>query len=207
MTVEIFTDQVLSAIQSLIERHHTIYPRLPPQGLFFEAIVEQAFRLAGWPDREIIRTTPNSPQHDLSIGGIRLSIKSETGKATKASKIAITKLCTTETGNWDASSLVARAIAHINRCDRMLMLRAIWKESAFEYQLAEIPLSLLSRMNGAELCEVGRRHGRRSFAGDVISEGQKLFRVHFDGADGKCQIHRLPVDLCLMLRRWQQPIL
>ena len=86
------------------------------------------------------------------------------------------------------------------------MLRAIWKDLAFEYQLVEIPLSLLSRMNGVEFSEVGRRHGRRSFAADVTGEGQKLFRVHFDGADGKCQIHELPVDLCLMLRRWQQPI-
>jgi type II restriction enzyme len=207
MTAEIFTDQVLSAIQSLIERHHTIYPRLPPQGPFFEAIVEQAFRLAGWPACEVIPTTPNSPQHDLSVGGVRLSIKSETGKATKTGKIAITKLCTTETGNWDGNSLVAHAIAHINRCDRMLMLRAIWKDSAFEYQLVEIPLSLLSRMNGVEVCEVGRRHGRRSFAADVMGEGQRLFRVHFDGADGKCQIHGLPVDLCLMLRSWEQAIL
>jgi hypothetical protein len=206
MAIEIFTDEFLCAIQSLIERHHTIYPHLPPQGLFFEAVVEQAFRLAGRRDFEIIRTTPNSPQHDLSIGGVRLSIKSETGKATKTSRIAITKLCTTETGNWDANSLVAHAIAHINRCDRMLMLRAIWKDSAFEYQLVEIPLSLLSRMREAMLSEVGRRPGRRSFAGDVTDGGKKLFRVHFDGADGKCQIHELPVDLCVMLRRWQQTV-
>ncbi len=206
MTGEIFTDQFLSAVQSLIDRHHTIYPRLPPQGLFFEAIVEQAFRLAGWRDSEIIGTTPNSPQHDLSVGGVRLSIKSETGKATKTNRIAITKLCTTETGDWDANSLVARAVAHINRCDRMLMLRAIWKDSAFDYQLVEIPLSLLSRIQEAKLSQVGRRPGRRSFAGDVMGGGKRLFRMHFDGADGKCQIHELPVDLCLMLRRWQQTI-
>jgi hypothetical protein len=206
MSPEIFTDRFLSAVQSLIERHHTIYPRLPPQGLFLEAIVEQGFHLAGWSHCDVIPTTPNSPQHDLSVGGVRLSIKSETGKATKATKISITKLCTTETGNWDAGSLVAHAIAHINRCDRMLMLRAIWRDRAFDYQLVEIPLQLLSRMRGTEFFEVGKRHGRRSLATDIMDGGQKLFRVHFDGADGKCQIHGLLVDLCALLRTWEQPV-
>ena len=86
------------------------------------------------------------------------------------------------------------------------MLRAIWKSRAFEYQLVEIPLSLLSRMNGAEFSEVGRRHGRRSIAANIMCGGEKLFRVHFDGADGKCQIHGLPVDRCLMLRKWRQAV-
>jgi len=206
MAVEVFTDEFLSAVQSLVERHHTIYPRLPPQGLFFETLVEQGFHLAGWSHCDVIPTTPNSPQHDLSVGGVRLSIKSETGKATKTTKISITKLCTTETGNWDAGSLVAHAIAHINRCDRMLMLRAIWKDQGFDYQLVEIPLQLLSQMQGVRFFEVGTRHGRRSFAADIMDGGRKLFRVHFDGADGKCQIHGLLIDLCPVLRRWQQLI-
>jgi hypothetical protein len=206
MAVEIFTDTFLSAVQSLVQRHHTIYPSLPPQGLFFEALVQQAFRMAGWNKADIIPTTPNSPQHDLSVSGVRLSIKSETGKATKTTRISITKLCTTETGNWDAASLVAHAIAHINRCDKMLMLRAIWRERTFDYQLLEIPLELLCRMRKVIFCQVGTRDGRRSFAADVVDGDRNLFRVHFDGADGKCQIHRLLVDLCPMLRSWQQPI-
>ena len=204
MAVELLTDQFLAAVQSLVERHHTIYPRLPPQGLFFEALVEQSFHLAGWRDCEVIPTTPNSPQHDLSVAGVRLSIKSETGKATKIDNISITKLCTTETGTWDAKSLVAHTIAHIHRCDRMLMLRAIWKDEGFDYQLVEIPLSLLSRMNEVEFFEVGTRQGRRSLATDIMDGNRKLFRVHFDGADGKCQIHGLLVELCSVLRKWSQ---
>jgi len=47
MAVEVFTEEFLSAVESLVNRHHTIYPRLPPQGLFFEALVDQAFRMAG----------------------------------------------------------------------------------------------------------------------------------------------------------------
>jgi hypothetical protein len=43
-------------------------------------------------------------------------------------------------------------------------------------------------------------------AADVSYQDQKLFRVHFDGADGKCQIHRLPVSQCHLLLEWDQPI-
>ena len=88
----------------------------------------------------------------------------------------------------------------------MLMLRAVWKADRFDYQLLDIPLELLGRMSGAQLTEVGTRPGRRSIAGDVMDRDKKLFHVHFDGADGKCQVQGLAVDLCRMLRSWQHPI-
>lgn len=206
MAVEVFTEEFLSAVESLVNLHHTIYPRLPPQGLFFEALVDQAFRRAGWSREEVVPTTPNSPWHDLSVGGVRLSIKSETGKATRVNKISITKLCTTETGEWNTDALVGHTLAHLGRHDRMLMVRAIWQKSAFHYQLVEIPLRLLARMKKTRFSEVGTRRGRRSLAADVTDQGEKIFRVHFDGADGKCQIHGLLINRCRTLREWQQPV-
>ncbi len=206
MAVEIFTEEFLRAVQSLVKRHHTIYPRLPPQGVFFEALVEQAFRLAGWDESDLVPSVPNSPWHDLLVGSTKLSIKSETGKATKPAKISITKLCTTETGEWTVPALINHALTHVGRHDMMLMVRAIWRESAFDYQLLEIPLNLLGRMKQAKFLEVGTRKGRRSLAADVFDGDTKLFRVHFDGADGKCQIHGLLVTLCRTLRQWRQPM-
>jgi hypothetical protein len=205
MAVELFTEPFLSAVQSLVTRHHSIYPCLPPQGIFLEALVEQGFLLAGWARDQVVPTTPNSPWHDLLVGGIKLSIKSETGRATKAGAISITKLCTTETGDWNADSLVSHATAHLGRYDRMLMLRAIWGHPAFVYQLLEIPLDLLRRMQAAPFATVGKRSGRRSLAADIMDGENRLYRVHFDGADGKCQIHHLLVDRCRMLRGWREP--
>lgn len=205
MTDDLFTERFLSAVESLVTKHHSIYPNLPPQGIFLEALIEQAFLLAGWPRDRVIATTPNSPWHDLMVGGTRLSIKSETGKATKAEKISITKLCTTETGEWNAVYLVSHAIAHLGRYDRILMLRAVWDEPGFLYQLLEVPLDVLRRMQEAQFETVGKRAGRRSLAADIMDGENKLFRVHFDGADGKCQVHGLLVDSCRMLRRWREP--
>ncbi len=80
--------------------------------------------MAGRLVAELVPSVPNSPWHDLLVGGIKLSIKSETGKSTRTSTISITKLCTTETGEWTPEALVKHTLAHIARHDRMLMIRA-----------------------------------------------------------------------------------
>ena len=201
---EIFTEAFLANVQELIERHHTIYPHLPPQGVFFEVLVEQGFRLSGWTAEQIVPSSPNSPWHDLLVGSAKLSIKSETGKITRPDRISITKLCTTETGEWTTQALLRHTLAHLGRHDRMLMVRAIWVEGGFDYQLLEIPIPLLEMMAKATFVEVGSRKGRRSLGADVMDGGEKVFHVHFDGADGKCQVQQLLRGRCHTLREWHQ---
>ena len=36
--------QLKIAIRALVNVHHSIYPQIPPQGNYFEALVEEAFR-------------------------------------------------------------------------------------------------------------------------------------------------------------------
>ena len=203
---QLFNDQLLQTLETLVRQHHTIYPRLPPQGLFFESLVERAFHLCGAPDAQIVQTSPNAPQHDLLVAGTKISLKTETGKGTSPTLIAITKLCTTEKEPWTAQVLVHRVMQHLSRYERMLMLRAVWpgKQNFIHYQLVEIPADLLRLIGSVTLVPVGRRTGRQSLAGDVQYQGAVAFRVHFDGADGKCQVRNLPVSLCQMLREWDQ---
>jgi hypothetical protein len=193
-------------LKALIDTHHSIYPPIPPQGIFFEYLAEQAFRQSGWAADQVIPTTPNSPTHDLQVGRFRLSLKSETGKITRPRLIAITKLCTTEAGAWDSASLIAHALRHLERYDYIFMLRAIWGAGSIHYQLVEIPLSVLRMMARCTPVAVGKRKGRQSLAADVIDGNELVFHVHFDGADGKCQIRNLQVGRCRMLLEWDQPI-
>ena len=197
---ELFTEQFLTRLKALIEAHHIAYPHNPPQGIYFESLVARAFRQAGWQDAQVVLTTPNRPQHDLLVGTNRISLKTETGAGTKSRLIAITKLCTTEREPWDAPTLIQHALGHLSRYDHILMLRAIWAgRVGVRYQLLEIPILLLQLMQTLTAVPVGRRKGRRSIGGDVYESGQKVFHVHFDGADGKCQIRDLPVERCRML--------
>ena len=200
-----FTDQLLTTLKSLIELHHSLYPH-PPQGIFFESLVERAFIRSGWPADQVILTTTNAPKHDLLVGNIRASLKTETGKGTKLNQVNITKLCTTETGAWNSDALIQHTMNHLSRYDFMLMLRAVWQSRSIHYQLIEIPLEVLRFIASLTVLPVGKRQGRRSMAADVYQQGDKIFRVHFDGADGKCQIHRLQIQHCRILLEWEQPL-
>ncbi len=202
--MQIYSDRLFMTVQNLITQHHTIYPWLPPQGIFFEALAERAFHLSSIPSAHIAQTNRNTPGHDIVVDEERISLKTETGRSTKPGRIAITKLCTTEREPWEAGVLIERTIDHLSRYDRMIMLRAIWSENNVHYQLVDIPLELLRLIRQAELSHVGRRRGRRSLGGDISIGDEVVFHVHYDGADGKCQIRNLSLDQCSMLRAWDQ---
>ena len=116
--------EFLAHLQDLITLHHSIYPHIPPQGIFFESLVAQAFRRSNWPTAQVILSKANTPQHDLLVGASKISLKTETGAGTHPDTISITKLCTTETGVWDSQALIGHTLAHLARYDHMLMLRA-----------------------------------------------------------------------------------
>ena len=194
-------------IEGLVRQHHLVYPRLPPQGVYFEHLAERAFVLTGAVDAHIARTAPNQPEHDLVVGNNRVSLKTETGQGTKPASINITKLCTTERDPWAIESLIQHVLGHLWRYNLMLMLRALWPTANghIHYQLVEIPVPLLRNIASIEFAPVGHRAGRRSLGGDHVNpDGQVVYHVHFDGADGKCQMRNLRIDACRMLREWDQ---
>src|SRR5438132_2868852 len=173
----VFPDDFLIAIRALVNIHHSIYPRLPPQGIYFEALVEEAFRKIKKPFAVVQGTARNLPEHDLLIEENRLSLKTETGAKTHPEKICITKLCTTEKEPWTAEVLIERALAHLSRYDYILMLRAIWRPPGIHYQLLDIPLTILRKINGISLTAVGRRKGRPSLGADVLHDEEVLFHI------------------------------
>ena len=204
--MQIYSDRLFMTIQNLVTQHHTIYPSLPPQGIFFETLAERAFHLSGAPDAHIAQTIANAPGHDIIVGNDRVSVKTETGRGTRPGRIAITKLCTTEREPWEANVLVRRTTDHLSRYNRMIMLRSIWSPELIHYQVVDIPLALLRLIRHAELKPVGRRQGRRSLGADIRVGEEVVFHVHFDGSDGKCQVRNLLLSRCRVLLEWDQRI-
>jgi hypothetical protein len=191
------------ALKGLVAVHHSIYARVPPQGIYFEALVENALRATRRPFTPIEAAARNQPTHDLLVLDTRLSLKTETGYGTHPTQINITKLCTTEREPWEPNVLLPRVMEHLSRYDLILMLRAIWTLPIVRYQLVEIPVELLGRMRAARLEPVGKRTGRQSLGADVLGNGgEPLFHVHFDGSDGKCQIRNLGIANCELLTTW-----
>jgi hypothetical protein len=201
-TPAIFSPRFLEARQRLVDHHHVIYSAIPPKGRYFEALVEKAFKTVRQPFTWVKPTTPNAPREDLIVGDIRISLKTETGFGTKPNFINISKLLTTEKYPWTAASLIKRTLEHLSRYDYILMLRAVWGKPVIHYQLLDIPVDLLRLIEGANLIPVGKLTERQSLGADVYRGKTKVFHVHFDGSDGKCQISRLAVVDCERLLAW-----
>ncbi len=70
------------------------------------------------------------------------------------------------------------------------------------YQLIDIPIVLLRLIEGVNLVAVGRLTDRQSLESDVYKENRKIFRIHFDGSDGKCTISNLVISECEILLAW-----
>lgn len=200
----IFDPGFLTYLKTFVDVHHSLYPTVPPQGIYFEALVEKAFRETNKPLTAVESGGVNQPRYDIAFEGHRISLKTETGLGTKHDLINITKLCTTEREPWDAPTLTARAMDHLSRYETILMLRAIWGKERMSYQLVDIPIPLLRLLGNSSPHPVGKRAGRRSLGADVVQNGEVLFRVHFDGSDGKCQIRNLRVGDCKLLLQWEK---
>ena len=164
-----FDEGFLIAIHALVNIHHSIYPTVPPQGIYFEALVEQAFKRIKKPYTIVAGTSRNSAGHDLLVEDMRMSLKTETGLGTKSDRITITKLCTTEREPWDAPTLVGRVLEHLSRYDIIFMLRALWRLPLIHYQLLEISIGSLAAMGDATFEPVGHRKGRHSIGAERAS--------------------------------------
>ena len=159
----VFQPDFLIAIRALINVHHSIYPKVPPQGIYFEALVEEAFRWIKKPFTVVQGTGRNLAGHDLLVEDKRISLKTETGVGTDAKRISITKLCTTEREPWTAEVLIGRVLGHLGRYDIILMLRAVWELPLIRYQLLEIPVESLRLIAGAQVKPVGKGKAVRAW--------------------------------------------
>jgi hypothetical protein len=199
----VFQPDFLIAIRALINVHHSIYPQIPPQGIYFEALVEEAFRRIKKPFTVVQGAGRNLAGHDLIVEDKKISLKTETGAGTDAKRISITKLCTTEREPWTAEVLTGRVLEHLSRYAIILMLRAVWELPLIRYQLLEVPVESLRLIGKAAFQPVGKRKGRQSLGADVFRKNKLMFHVHFDGSDGKCSIRNFPVDNCVRLLDWE----
>lgn len=176
----IFDEGFLASLEISVKIHHQLYPTVPPQGIYFEALVERSFKAIKKPYAMIQPSNRNLAGHDLLVEGKRISLKTETGASTKANRINITKLCTTEKEPWDAPTLVARVLDHLSRYEFILMLRSIWERPLLHYQLLEIPIDNLRLIETADVQVSGKRKGRQSLGAKVSANNQILFSVFFD---------------------------
>ncbi len=89
----IFGPGFLEFLKTYVDVHHSIYPTVPPQGIYFEALVEKTFRAINRPLTVIRAGGTNQPRYGILFEGHRISLKTETGLGTKRDLVNITRGC------------------------------------------------------------------------------------------------------------------
>lgn len=50
---KLFRSDFIERLRDWIATHHKVYPHHPPQGIYFESLVERAFLHSGWQRSEV----------------------------------------------------------------------------------------------------------------------------------------------------------
>lgn len=174
----------------------------------FEYVLISILKFSG---RNAVLAPKGNPGHDCTVDDVRISLKTQADQAIKADEIWISKFMELGKGKWgssqkDLTGLRDQFLAHLNRYDRILILRALEKAPDWEYELVEIPKELLQRAGTGKIRidrdskQRGAKPGRCELRDD---KKRLLFELYFDGGtERKLQVKKLKKSECRVHARW-----
>lgn len=154
-----------------------------------------------------------NPGHDITIDGVRISLKTEAARSIRRGSITISKLMEAAwskgfTGPADACVGVRKIMAHLANYERIMVLRAFAEGDHISYELVEIPHGILAAVSAlrptdfSALTKSGRT--RAKVRGPLSDDA--YFTLVFDGSDNKVTVRGLRMDLCLVHATWRIPL-
>lgn len=155
---------------------------------------------------------PTHPGADVVIDETKFSLKTEAAKSIKKDKLTISKLMEArwirdcKTGNDFANMTRERVLSHLDEYERIIVFRAFDVEGpAVEYELIEIPVELLRKMENLTHDCFSKRTKNGSSSAKVSLGGKVAFQLSFDGSVEKVTIRSLLVEYCRKHASWVIP--
>lgn len=159
----------------------------------------------------------NFPGADLRVGTERFALKTQADQNIKRDVLTLTKWMELGRGDWTdkidhLKGLTNQFLAHLQKYDRILVLRCLSDSNPFEYQLVEIPKAIFSNSHNAtyRFSEVkkpiGPEEARPGYGDvyDVTFPTSKLYNFYFDGrGERKLHIQNISISRCLVHARWR----
>ncbi len=153
---------------------------------------------------------------DLLVDDERWSLKTQADRSIKPNAIHISKFMELGKGRWrnaaDLEALRDRMFDHMKGYDRIFTLRALsaatrYAQPFHEYELVEIPKSLLKRAANAPcVMKEDSRQNPKPGSCVVTRQGKELFELYFDGGtERKLQIRNLAKVECQVHATWRFP--
>ncbi|HEV2864674.1 MAG TPA: hypothetical protein VGX48_26985 [Pyrinomonadaceae bacterium] len=207
---DLVSDCLLQEVGDALRLHHC-FSREPFSKDKFEYLLERASNHCGVA-AELARK--GNRGHDITIGGVRFSLKTQADKGIKRRSVHVSKFMELGKGQWgddekDLIGLREQFFSHMESYDRILALRTVSKApAAWEYELVEIPKALLQRASGGTLRMMhdSRQHPKPGYCDVRDAGGHLLFQLYFDGGtERKLQIRSIDIENCFVHARWSFP--
>jgi type II restriction enzyme len=208
---DVVSPQFLDAFGDILKLHHSLSNDYLDKHRF-EAAMERVYRVLGV---DAHRPNRNNPGHDLSVGGVPWSLKTQGDNGIKLDFLHISKFMEMGKGKWETESdlpgLRDRFIQHMLAYQRIFQLRYFRLEAtqlmlhSHYYELVEIPKSLLLQAQDFE-CVMSHSSKQNPKPGycTVTKDGIVSFRLYFDGgSERKLQIKDIRKSLCIVHATWE----
>jgi Type II site-specific deoxyribonuclease len=205
-TSDIASEPFVEGFSGRLLAHHALHEQKLTKKAFEYAFVSASN--AANRTAEIVANATN-PGADVLVDGVPFSLKTEGAKSMSRISITISKLMEARWIRECASpedycrEVTARVPAHLNQYSRVLILRAFELPQYFEYDLIEIPLSILHRTADLSPSDFTARTINGGSSARVSHGGNVAFTLRIDGSVEKITVSGLKVALCISHATWR----
>lgn len=201
-------EEVAERFSDALRIHHA-FSRQPLTKDRFEFAFERALSLSGI-SSDLVESRTNRG-HDLTIEGVKVSLKTEAASGINAQLIHVSKWMELGRGIWDLGILRDIFLKHLEGYDRIFTLRCLKRTPSkqpthFVYELVEIPKYLMLEASTAELIlqEASKQNPKPGYGYVYDLQRNLMFALYFDGGtERKLQIKHLSKSLCFVHCTWE----
>lgn len=202
---DFITDPVMNTLGDALRIHHA-FSRQPLSKDRFEHALERTLCLNGF--QAALAESRTNRGHDITINGVRVSLKTEAAANIRESHLHISKFMELGRGDWQLPLLLQLYLGHLQGYDRVFQFRCFpAPPGEHSYELVEIPKALLLEASNARLqVMTGSRQNPQPGYGHVVHPhtGEPLFQLYFDGGtERKLQIKNIDKRHCVVHATWQ----
>jgi hypothetical protein len=205
---DLVTNNVLQDFGDTLRIHHVFSAEALSKDRF-EYALERVLQECGFNAK---CAPKGNPGHDITIDGMRVSLKTQADKGIKLGTIHISKFMELGKGEWNDKiehlhGLLERFYCHMMRYDRIFTLRRLKDEKNENYELVEIPKEVLECAEFGVLSIVSNSKQTPKPGYCTVSDHNGLaFQLYFDGGtERKLQVKSLRKDLCIVHANWRFP--
>jgi Type II site-specific deoxyribonuclease len=195
---------VLEGLGDALRIHHA-FSRQALSKDRFEFALERTLHLAGRSASLAVSRTNRG--HDITIDGVRVSLKTQADAGIKADLLHISKFMELGRGEWVLTRLRDLFLEHMQNYERVFQFRCLQQiNNHYRYELVEIPMSLLNEASNADLvvAEDSKQNPKPGYGYVKFPDGSLKYALYFDGGtERKLQVKNIRKDLCTVHATWE----